>query len=113
LSGQRMAGYSPRLAKTYLYVGNLALAVTEEELRLAFGVFGQVVSVSVMNDAYIGSQQPRAYAYVEMALKSQGEAAVQGLDGKMLGSRSVSVVEALPLSHSKGEGCQHSKYRRR
>ena len=113
MSEQRMAGYSPRLAKTYLYIGNLAPAVTEDELRLAFGAFGQVVSVSVMSDAYIGSQQPRAYAYVEMALKSQGEAAVHGLDGKMIGDRPVSVVEALPLSHSKDEACRHSKYRRR
>jgi RNA recognition motif-containing protein len=89
------------------------LSVTEDELRSAFGVFGQVISVSVLSDAYIGSQQPRAYAYVEMALKSQGEAAVHGLDGKMLGNRTVSVVEALPLSHIKGEVCHHSKYRRR
>lgn len=113
MSIQRMAGYSPRSATSYLYIGNLALAVTEDELKMAFGAFGQVVSVSVMSDAYIGSQQPRAYAYVEMALKSQGEAAVHGLDGKMLGNRPVSVVEALPISHSKGEACHHSKYRRR
>ena len=113
MSEQRIAGYSPRSAKTYLYIGNLALAVTEDELRLAFGVFGQVVSVSVMSDEYIGSQQPRAYAYVEMALKSQGEAAVHGLDGKMLGNRPVSVVEALPLTHIKEVACRHSKYRKR
>ncbi len=113
MSEQRIAGYAPRMAKTYLYIGNLALTVTEDELRLAFGTFGQVVSVSVMSDAYIGSQQPRAYAYVEMALKSQGEAAVHGLDGKMLGNRPVSVVEALPLSHSKDATCHHSKYRKR
>jgi RNA recognition motif-containing protein len=113
LTEERIAGYSPRSAKTYLYIGNLALAVTEDELKLAFGAFGQVISVNVMSDAYIGSRQPRAYAYVEMALKSQGEAAVHGLDGKMFGNRPVSVVEALPLSHSKDEACHHSKYRRR
>jgi RNA recognition motif-containing protein len=106
-----MAGYSPRSTTAYLYIGNLATTVTENELRLAFGAFGQVVSVSLMSDAYIGSRQPRAYAYVEMALKSQGEAAVRGLDGKMLGDRPASVVEALPISHSKGETCHHSKYR--
>ena len=113
MSEQRMTGYSPRSAASYVYVGNLAPAVTEDELRLVFGAFGQVVSVSVMSDAYIGSQQPRAYAYVEMALKSQGEAAVHGLDGKILGNRSVNVVEALPVSHIKGVPCHHSKYRKR
>jgi RNA recognition motif-containing protein len=108
-----MISHPPRTARTYLYVGNLSLSVKEDELRLAFGAFGQVVSVSVMSDAYIGSQQPRAYAYVEMGLKSECEAAVHGLDGKMLGNRPISVVEALPLSHIKGEECHHSKYRRR
>jgi RNA recognition motif-containing protein len=113
LSEQRIAGFSPRSAKTYLYIGNLNMTVTEDELRMAFGAFGQVVSVSVMSDAYIGSRQARAYAYVEMALKAQGEAAVHGLDGKMLGDRPVSVVEALPLSHVKDAACHHSKYRNR
>ena len=89
MSEQRIAGYSPRSTTAYLYIGNLALAVTEDELRLAFGAFGQVVSINLMNDAYIGSRQPRAYAYVEMALKSQGEAAVHGLDGKILGDLSL------------------------
>jgi len=110
---ERPAGYSPRMAKTYLYAGNLALTVTEDELRQVFGAFGQVLSINIMNDAYIGSQQPRAYAYVEMALKSQGQAAVQGLDGKMLGNRPISVVEALPISHTVGETRQHSRYRKR
>lgn len=107
------AGYSPKPARTYLYVGNLAPAVTESEIRVAFGIFGEIISVSVMSDAYIGSRQPRAYAYVEMALKSQGEAAVHGMDGKIMGTRAVSVVEALPLSPSKGLACHHSKYRKR
>jgi RNA recognition motif-containing protein len=113
MSEQRMTGYSPRSATAYLYIGNLAPIVTEDELRLAFGAFGQVVSVSLMSDAYIGSRQPRAYAYIEMALKSQGEAAVHGLDCKMLGDRPISVVEALPLSHIKDAACHHSKYRKR
>jgi RNA recognition motif-containing protein len=113
LAEERTAGTSPRSAKTYLYVGNLALAVTEAELKKAFCPFGHVLSVSIMSDIYIGSQQPRAYAYVEMELKSEGEAAVHGLDGKMFGNRSLSVVEALPLSHSKDAVCHHSKYRSR
>ncbi len=106
-------GHLSRGAKTYLYAGNLALTVTDDELRRAFEVFGQVLSVNIMNDAYIGSQQPRAYAYVEMALKSQCEAAVHGLDGKMLGGKPINVVEALPVTYNKSEPCHHSKYRQR
>jgi RNA recognition motif-containing protein len=81
-----------------IYVGNLSLAVTEEELRREFGVFGEVMSVVIMNDKYIGSGQTRGYGFVEMVSKSQGEAAIASLQGKRLKSRVIDVVEALPLS---------------
>ena len=87
-----------------IYVGNLSLKVTEAELRQEFMAFGQVVSVSIMNDKYIGSGQPRGYGFVEMPSKSEGEAAINGLAGKKLRDRTVYVVEALPLSDSEGTG---------
>ena len=113
MSDTDKALHQPRLSKTCLYVGNLSLGATEAELRLAFGTCGEVVSVSMMNDAYIGSRQPRGYAYVEMALRSQCEAAVLAFDGKMLGGRPVNVVEALPVSHARAEHTQREKYRSR
>lgn len=85
-----------------IYVGNLSLKVTEAELQQEFMAFGQVVSVSIMNDKYIGSGQPRGYGFVEMASKSEGEAAINGLKGKTLRDRTVYVIEALPLSESDG-----------
>jgi RNA recognition motif-containing protein len=81
-----------------IYVGNLPLEMTEEELRGAFIAFGEVTSVTIMNDKYIGSGQPRCYGYVEMALKSAGTVAVNNLNGKKVRDRVVDVVEALPLS---------------
>jgi cold-inducible RNA-binding protein len=80
-----------------IYVGNLALETTEDELRREFTEFGEVISVTVMNDKYIGSGQPRGYGYVEMASKSEGAAAIASLAGKRLRNRVVNVVEALPL----------------
>jgi RNA recognition motif-containing protein len=85
-------------AKMNIYVGNLSLAVTEEELRREFMAFGEVISVVIMNDKYIGSGQTRGYGFVEMASKAQGEAAIASLKGKRLKSRVINVVEALPLS---------------
>jgi RNA recognition motif-containing protein len=85
-----------------IYVGNLSLEVTEEELRQEFMAFGEVTSVVIMNDKYIGSGQKRGYGFVEMASKSQGEAAIANLKGKRLKSRVITVVEALPLSERKG-----------
>jgi len=81
-----------------IYVGNLGLEVTEEELRQAFVVFGQVVSVSIMKDRYIGNGQSRGYGFVEMSSKFHGKAAIAGLNGKTLNDQVIDVVEALPLS---------------
>jgi RNA recognition motif-containing protein len=81
-----------------IYVGNLSLEVTEDELRKTFMAYGEVRSVTIMNDKYIGSGQPRGYGYVEMSLKAEGAAAIANLSGKKLKDRAVEIVEALPLS---------------
>ncbi|MFC1987254.1 RNA recognition motif domain-containing protein [Chloroflexota bacterium] len=85
-----------------IYVGNLSLEVTEGELRREFIAFGEVASVVVMNDKYIGSGQPRGYGFVEMVTKSEGEAAISNLKGKRLRGRVINVIEALPLSDKGG-----------
>ncbi len=81
-----------------IYVGNLSLEVTDEELRREFIAFGEVVSVIIMNDKYIGSGQPRGYGFVEMASKSEGETAIVSLKGKKIRNQAIDVVGALPLS---------------
>jgi len=85
-----------------IYVGNLSLETTEDELRKEFAEFGEVMSVTIMNDRYIGSGQQRGYGYVEMASKSEGVTAIANLEGKKLRNRVVNVIEALPLSHRSG-----------
>ncbi|MFH1169404.1 MAG: RNA-binding protein [Chloroflexota bacterium] len=85
-----------------IYVGNLSLETTEDELRREFTEYGEVTSVTIMNDKYIGSGQPRGYGYVEMASKSEGATAIAGLEGKKLRNRVVTIVEALPLSDKRG-----------
>jgi len=83
-----------------IYVGNLPLEVTEDELRQIFIMFGEVISVIIMDDKYIGSGQPRGYGYVQMPTKSEGQAAVFSLKDKSLRGQPIKVVEALPLSDS-------------
>jgi RNA recognition motif-containing protein len=84
-----------------IYVGNLPLELTEDELRREFSAFGQVKSVSLINDKYTGSKQPRLYAFVEMDSKPEAEAAVLNLKGKEIGGRVIEVISALPLSDEK------------
>ena len=47
-----------------IYVGNLSLEVTWGGLRQEFMAFGKVLSVSAMNDKYIGSGQLRGYGFI-------------------------------------------------
>jgi RNA recognition motif-containing protein len=94
-----------------IYVGNLALEVTEDELRQVFTPFGQVISISIMNDKYIGSGQTRGYGFVETALKSEGEAAITALGGKTLEHMTINVIEALPLSDKEGNvSCVYKRH---
>jgi RNA recognition motif-containing protein len=95
-----------------IYVGNLPLEMTRDELRDMFLTFGQVMSVTVMNNKYIGSGQPGGYGYVEMLSKSEGEAAIASLSGKKLRDQVINVVEALPLSSKAGADPHDVKHSR-
>jgi RNA recognition motif-containing protein len=85
-----------------IYVGNLAREVTEEELKQEFKAFGEVTSVSIIKDKYSG--QPRGFGFVEMPSKTEGQAAITGLKGKMLKERTLDVNEARPRSDSRSSG---------
>ena len=86
-----------------IYVGNLSMETTADDLLQEFILFGAVLSVTIMNDKYIGSGQPRAYGYVEMASKTEGTAAIASLGGRTMRDHILSVVEALPLSDKSGK----------
>jgi RNA recognition motif-containing protein len=85
-----------------IYVGNLSYEATEEELREEFAAFGDVTSVNIIKDKYSG--QSKGFAFVEMPLLSAGQAAINGLNGKMLHNRQLSVSGARPRSDSRGRG---------
>jgi RNA recognition motif-containing protein len=96
-----------------IYVGNLSLEVTEEELRREFIAFGQVMSVNIMDDKYSYGGQSRGYGFVEMPSKSEGEAAIISLKGKSLNGRVIDVIAALPLSPKRDTRAFHSSGGRR
>jgi RNA recognition motif-containing protein len=96
-----------------IYVGNLSLDVTEEELRREFMGFGEVMSVTIMNDKYIGSGQTKGYGFVEMPSPSEGQAAIIALNGKRLRHGPIDVIQALPLSDNGGNGSYRHKIGRR
>ncbi len=85
-----------------IYVGNLSFDVTEDELAAEFGTYGKVESVAVPADKFSG--RPRGFAFVEMASKSEAEAAITGLNGKMLNDRTIVVNESRPRADNRGGG---------
>ena len=77
-----------------IYVGNLSREVTEDELRKEFEAFGEVTSVNIIKDRYSG--ESRGFGFVEMSTKSEAQAAINELNGKSLGERTLNVSEARP-----------------
>ena len=75
-----------------IYVGNLSVDVTEEDLRQAFDPFGQISSVRVITDRDTG--RSKGFGFVEMPNNAEAQSAISGLNGKELQGRSLKVNEA-------------------
>jgi RNA recognition motif-containing protein len=78
--------------KTKLYVGNLPFSTTEGELRELFEQYGATESVAVISDRETG--RSRGFGFVEFQDANGAQAAMEALDGKDLGGRSLRVNEA-------------------
>ena len=83
-----------------IYVGNLPFDVTSDEIRAEFTSFGKVDSVDVITDKYSG--RPKGFAFIEMPSVSEGQAAINGLNGKILKERALTVSAARPRSDDRG-----------
>ena len=83
-----------------LYVGNLALNVTEEDLKQAFEAFGEVTSAKIIKDKYSG--ESKGFGFVEMPAGAEAQSAIQGLNGKELKGLMLKVNEARPRTESRG-----------
>ena len=77
-----------------IYVGNLSFDASEENIRQLFEPFGQVSTITIIKDKYSG--QSRGFGFVEMADRAQAQAAIEGLNGKEVLGRQLSVNEARP-----------------
>ncbi len=83
-----------------IYVGNLARGLSEEELTEAFKAFGQVESVNIIKDKFSG--ESRGFGFVEMPSKAEAQAAIEGLNGKDLSGRPLTINEARPRTGGSG-----------
>ena len=85
-----------------IYVGNLSYEVTEEDLKEAFEVFGDVETIKVIRDNYTG--RSKGFGFVEMPDSADAKSAIDGLNGKELKGRTLNVDEARPRSEGRRGG---------
>ncbi len=83
-----------------IYVGNLSSEATEDEIRGLFEEHGEVLKVNLVTDRDTG--RPRGFGFVEMADANKGRTAIEQINGRELGGRSLNVNEAKPRAARSG-----------
>ena len=77
-----------------IYVSNIAFNATTDDLRQLFESYGVVDKVNIITDRDTG--QSRGFGFVEMPDSAAAKAAIQGVQGKELAGRTLTVDEARP-----------------
>jgi len=77
-----------------IYVGNLSYAVTQDELRDAFAVYGAVDSANLITDKFTG--ESKGFGFVEMPNNAEADAAIKALNETPLKGRPLRVNQAKP-----------------
>jgi RNA recognition motif-containing protein len=79
-----------------IYVGNLAFETDSAQLERLFAEHGQVTKAQVVTDRDTG--RSRGFGFVEMASSDDARKAIDAIDGRDLGGRSLKVNIAKPRS---------------
>ncbi len=83
-----------------IYVGNLAYSVTQDELREAFGAYGEVESANLIMDKFTG--ESKGFGFVEMPNNSEADAAIKALNEQPMKGRPIRVNQAKPRAERSG-----------
>jgi cold-inducible RNA-binding protein len=84
-----------------IYVGNLSFKTTQDDLRAAFGQYGDVSSVNIITDRMTG--QSKGFGFVEME-DAGAASAIEKLNGTDFGGRTITVNEARPREDNRTGG---------
>ena len=77
-----------------IYVGNLSYRTTEGELKEDFAQFGEVRRAKIVKDRE--TDRSKGFGFVEMDDANEGQKAIDALNEKELGGRTLRVNEARP-----------------
>jgi RNA recognition motif-containing protein len=85
-----------------LYVGNLSYSVDNAQLEEMFSKYGEVRSAEVIQDRDTG--RSKGFGFVEMGDDNAAREATEGLNGREVDGRSLTVNEARPKESRGGGG---------
>ena len=85
-----------------LFVGNLSFNTTENDLQDAFAAFGTVTEANLMMDRT--TNRPRGFGFVTMSSAEEAQKAIDGLNGKDMDGRALTVNIARPREERTGGG---------
>ena len=88
-----------------IYVGNLDYSVTDDDLREAFGEFGEIQSANVIKDKMSG--RSKGFGFVEMPSNSEADQAIKALNGSDLKGRNIKVNQAKPRGDRPSRRSRH------
>ena len=82
------------MEKNKLFVGSLPWAVTSDRLKEAFSQFGEVTDAVVISDRMSG--RSKGFGFVTFATDEEAQKAIDGMNGKELDGREITVNVAKP-----------------
>jgi cold-inducible RNA-binding protein len=86
-----------------IYIGNLSFTTTQEALAAHLeSLGGKCVSLEIKSDPY--TNRSRGFGFAEMASDADAQAVVDGLNGKELDGRALTINEARPMQPRTGGG---------
>ena len=91
-----------------MYVGNLNYRVKEGDLEQAMSAYGVVTSVKVIKDRETGKS--KGFAFVEMNNDTEGQKAIDELNGVEYDNKVISVSVARPREERPSNGRPRSGY---
>ena len=77
-----------------IFVGNLSLDLSDQELEDAFTKYGKVKSTKIIRDIF--TQDSKGFGFVEMMGKVEATSAIKELNASELKGKVITVNEARP-----------------
>lgn len=77
---------------TRIYVGNLPLSATAEEITQLFAAYGEITETTIIMDRDSG--RSKGFAFVQMTDDAAARTAIDALNGSTLADRAIRVSEA-------------------